>query len=76
MGKPKLTPWFKPGTFPVRKGFYIASVAPRATFYRYWTGRQWLIGNDSLRKAIAEGTDRTPWWDQNCMHWRGLAEKP
>lgn len=72
----KLTPWFPRGTYPKRKGFYIASVY-FSHFYRYWDGRSWFYGGDTLAEAVArqEGDPRR-WPIDSPLMWRGLADKP
>lgn len=71
--KRKLTPWFPANVKPVREGIYIATVVRGDTFYRYWDGKVWHCGGDTVAKAAA---NRGFWRFQNQIRWRGLAEKP
>lgn len=74
--KKKLTPWFPGGTYPTRKGFYIASVST-CNYYRYWDGRSWFYGGYTLEDAfMRQEGDPIRWPLKTPLRWRGLAEKP
>lgn len=75
MSTKKLTPWFPPEVKPVREGVYIATVVREETFYRYWDGRLWLTGDNTVKGAYREAGEGIPTWHQS-IHWRGLAKAP
>jgi len=73
----ELTPWFPRWTYPARKGYYISSVSEDSVWYRYWDGKNWYYGLDTLEGAVREYTRyREAWPADTPLTWRGLAKKP
>lgn len=75
MSAAKLTPWFKNGVKPARKGVYQQMNGGRNRLgYQRWNGMNWGTWFETAEEA-AQSTDRAAACYQSDP-WRGLAAKP
>lgn len=65
----KLTPWFKPGTKPVRIGVYQRDQCGTVE-YSYWDGHYWRFG----RRTAQAAADLTLESRFQALPWRGLTQ--
>lgn len=75
MSKQKLTPWFRNGEKPARKGVYqqMSGTGDRLGYQR-WDGKRWMVWCETAEAAA--GKHIPVRHSSQGDPWRGLAEKP
>lgn len=74
----KVTQWFPANIKPVHIGLYNASIAGNTRLMRLWNGRYWSRGfyPEVMNGSEIKRAKKSKYRLQDCVKWRGLAEKP